>query len=251
MDTWTEVNFGAPGLIGGAAKGAPAVIVIQEWWGITDIVKAHALKIAKEGGYRVLIPDIYKGKQGVDVEEAHHLMSNLDFPAAVKEISAAAAYLKQEGAPAVGITGFCMGGALTLGALAASPDLKCGVPFYGANFGLFEPAQLAGKPVQGHFGEKDAMEGFSDPPTAQKLQADLRAAGNAAAEVFIYPGVGAHAVPPTVPPRCHAPRPTNAAPMPHRAQGPLRVRARWHGVRQDDLGGTFLRWRGAPQATRS
>ena len=95
------------------------------------------------------------------------------------------------------------------------------------------------------------MEGFSDPPTAQKLQADLRAAGNAAAEVFIYPGVGAHAVPPTVPPRCHAPRPTNAAPMPHRAQGPLRVRARWHGVRQDDLGGTFLRWRGAPQATRS
>ena len=208
---WTEVNFGAPGLIGGAAKGAPAVIVIQEWWGITDIVKAHALKIAKEGGYRVLIPDIYKGKQGVDVEEAHHLMSNLDFPAAVKEISAAAAYLKQEGAPAVGITGFCMGGALTLGALAASPDLKCGVPFYGANFGLFEPAQLAGKPVQGHFGEKDAMEGFSDPPTAQKLQADLRAAGNAAAEVFIYPGVGAHAAPPIAPPRT----PPHHAPTPH------------------------------------
>ena len=29
---WSEVNFGAPGLIGGAAKGAPAVIVIQEGW---------------------------------------------------------------------------------------------------------------------------------------------------------------------------------------------------------------------------
>jgi carboxymethylenebutenolidase len=234
---WSEVNFGAPGLIGGAAKGAPAVIVIQEWWGVTDEVKAHALKIGKEGGYRVLIPDIYKGKKGVDVEEAHHLMSNLDFPAAVKEITAAAAYLKQEGAPAVGITGFCMGGALTLGALAASPDLKCGAPFYGVNFGLFESAQLATKPVQGHFGEKDALEGFSDPPTAQKLLADLRAVGNAAAEVFIYPGVGAHAAPPTVPPRTPShQRRTNAPPRPRPA---LSVRARWHGVRQGGPGGTF------------
>ena len=44
----------------------------------------------------VLIPDIYKGKKGVDVEEAHHLMSNLDFPNAVTEIGAAAAFLKEE-----------------------------------------------------------------------------------------------------------------------------------------------------------
>lgn len=45
---------------------------------------------ARLGGARVLIPDIYKGKIGVDAEEAHHLMSNLDFPGAVKEILEAA-----------------------------------------------------------------------------------------------------------------------------------------------------------------
>jgi carboxymethylenebutenolidase len=94
------------------------------------------------------LPDIYKGKVGVDKEEAHHLMSNLDFPAAVKEIAAAAAYLKAEGSPTVGITGFCMGGALCMGGLAKSPDIKCGAPFYGVNFGLFDCAALKDKPVQ-------------------------------------------------------------------------------------------------------
>ena len=49
---------------------------------------------------------------------------------------------------------------------------------------------LSKKPVQGHFGELDAMAGFSDPDTGLKLQGDLREAGNAQAEVFIYPGVG-------------------------------------------------------------
>jgi hypothetical protein len=103
-----------------------------------------------------------------------------------------------------------MGGALTLGSLAASPDLACGAPFYGVNFGLFEASALATKPVQvsvlrpssrgavhflrerrmpfaivsvvlyhaaqGHFGSLDAMVGFSDAATAAKLEAELRAA---------------------------------------------------------------------------
>lgn len=48
-------------------------------------------------GRHPALADIYKGKMGVDKEEAHHLMSNLDFPAAVVEISDAAAHLKAEG----------------------------------------------------------------------------------------------------------------------------------------------------------
>ena len=177
-----------PGYIGGP-KGSPAVIVIQEWWGVDDGIKAKAEKIASEG-YRVFVPDIYKGKIGVDAEEAHHLMSNLDFPKAVTEISEVAAHLKEEGSPAVGVVGFCMGGALTMGALAASKDITCGAPFYGVNFGLFETSQLKDKPVQGHFGEEDTMEGFSDVVAAKKLEGELKAAGNANAEVFIYDGVG-------------------------------------------------------------
>ena len=57
------------------------------------------------------------------------------------------------------------------------------------NFQLFDAASLK-KPVQGHFGELDAMAGFSDAATGKRLEADLRAAGNSDVEVFIYPKVG-------------------------------------------------------------
>lgn len=167
---------------------APAVIVIQEWWGVTDQVKYHAAKIAAEG-YRCLIPDLYKGKVGVDVEEAQHHSGNLDFPGAIGEIAQAAEWLKETGSPKVGVTGFCMGGALTLGSLAASPVLVCGAPFYGCNFQLFDPQTLK-KPVEGHFGMLDTMEGFSDKATGKKLQADLKAAGNKDVKVWFYPKVG-------------------------------------------------------------
>ena len=74
-----------PGLVGGPV-GAPAVVVIQEWWGLTDLIKSHAEAVVAQG-YRVAVPDIYKGAVGVDAEEASHLMGNLDFPA--KETGAA------------------------------------------------------------------------------------------------------------------------------------------------------------------
>jgi len=60
----SPINFGSnqdiPGFVTGVV-GAPAVIVIQEWWGVTDQIKRTAAKLALEGEYRVLVPDIYKG----------------------------------------------------------------------------------------------------------------------------------------------------------------------------------------------
>lgn len=105
-----KVTFGPNNDIPGYETGdktAPAVIVLQEWWGVTDNIKKQAEHISKTGGYRVLIPDLYKGKFGVNVEEAHHLMENLDWPAAKGEICDAAKYLKESGSPKVGAIGFC------------------------------------------------------------------------------------------------------------------------------------------------
>jgi carboxymethylenebutenolidase len=176
-----------PVYVAGSAA-APAIIVIQEWWGVDEGTKQKALRLAQQG-YRVLIPDIYKGKKGVNAEDASHLMGALDFAKAVEEISAAAAYLKATGSPKVGVVGFCMGGALAMGALAASDDIVAGAPFYGVNFGLFDVSTLK-KPVQGHFGALDTFEGFADPATGKKLEKDLALAGNAHAKVHIYEGVG-------------------------------------------------------------
>jgi hypothetical protein len=40
---------------------------------VNDIIKEHAHLIADAGGFRVLIPDLYKGKVGLDAEEASHV----------------------------------------------------------------------------------------------------------------------------------------------------------------------------------
>ena len=62
--TLEKIEFGeegskVPGYIGGP-KGRPAVIVLQEWWGITEEVKRQAEYISEKNNVRVLVPDLYK-----------------------------------------------------------------------------------------------------------------------------------------------------------------------------------------------
>ncbi|KAG8457367.1 hypothetical protein KFE25_005048 [Diacronema lutheri] len=191
---FAQVAFGPdgsiPGSIGGA-KAPSAVIVLHEWWGVTPQVLAHAAVLAASG-YRVLVPDLYRGELGMSTDEAQRLMRDLDFPAAVNEICHAAKYLKGEGARAVGVLGFNMGGALALAAAAKCAEVGCAVCCYGVNFGLFDPKELLGKPVQSHFGASDNMSGFSDLACARTLHITLHEAGHPCAEVFEY-ARGGHA----------------------------------------------------------
>ena len=55
------------------------------------------------------MPDLYKGKLGVTVEEAHHLMDNLDWPGAKAELGEAIEYLKSTGATKVRCRPSCEG----------------------------------------------------------------------------------------------------------------------------------------------
>ena len=187
-----KVTFGEANNIPGyeiGDKSAPAIIVLQEWWGVTENIKAQAAQLSKSG-YRCLIPDLYKGKLGLDMEEAHHLMENLDWPAAKEEICAAAKYLKDTGSPSVGCIGFCMGGALCLIGAQHSDAIACAAPFYGTPDPSICQTEKISKPVQAHFGELDTMAGFSDPAAAKKLEENLKAAGGTESTVFLYPGVG-------------------------------------------------------------
>lgn len=73
-----------PGWIGACVNHLSCYCMrIKEWWGVTDIIKAHAEKISSDGEYRCLVPDLYKGKIGVDKEEASHVCLGLN----VKDIS--------------------------------------------------------------------------------------------------------------------------------------------------------------------
>ncbi|KAK3265780.1 hypothetical protein CYMTET_25563, partial [Cymbomonas tetramitiformis] len=77
----------------------------------------------------------------------------------------------------VGVTGFCMGGALTFGAAAKGADVACIAPFYGIPDPKYFDTTAIKIPVQAHFGQLDALAGFSDPETAQANFQKMKDAG--------------------------------------------------------------------------
>lgn len=153
-----------------------AVVVIQEWWGLNDQIRGVAERFAR-AGFTALVPDLYKGASTVEAEEAHHLMSGLNFgDAAANDIRGAVQYLKtlKTASGKVGVTGYCMGGALTVLTMTMAPEADAGVVWYG-----YPPLEYvdAGKiraPMMAHWATQDgafAIDGVD------KLEEKLKAAG--------------------------------------------------------------------------
>ncbi|WP_342619377.1 dienelactone hydrolase family protein [Rhodoferax sp. GW822-FHT02A01] len=154
------------------AAGAPGVVVIQEWWGLNAQIRGVADRLAT-AGYQALVPDLYRGNSTVEAEEAHHLMSGLDFAdAASQDIRGAVQFLKARTSK-VGLTGFCMGGALTLLALTQSPEIDAGVVWYGCPPLEYIDASKIRAPILGHWATQDE---FFKAETVNLLEDKLRAA---------------------------------------------------------------------------
>ena len=89
----------APGHAFAAADPkAPAIVLIQEWWGINEQIRGVARRL-RDAGYNVLIPDLYRGKLATASDEAQHLMSSLDFPDALFQDLAGACLLYTSPSP--------------------------------------------------------------------------------------------------------------------------------------------------------
>ncbi len=102
-------------------------------------------------------------------------MGGLDWKGAVQDIAGAQKFLLGKGCKKVGILGFCMGGALTIVAASHIAGFDAVAPFYGIpDPKHYNIEKLTGK-FQGHFGELDALKGFSDPETAKAFEAKLKA----------------------------------------------------------------------------
>lgn len=137
-----------------ARRGGPGMVVIQEWWGLNDQIKGVADRLAG-AGYRALVPDLYRGKVTVEAKEAEHLMTNLNFgDAAGQDVRGAVQYLKGASAK-VGVTGFCMGGALTLLAAVDVPETDAAVVWYGFPPLEYIDATKIKAPLLGHYAIDD------------------------------------------------------------------------------------------------
>ncbi|QWD61471.1 dienelactone hydrolase family protein [Polynucleobacter sp. MWH-UH25E] len=172
-------------------QGAPGVVVIQEWWGLDDEVKSVADRLAK-AGYRALVPDLYRGKLALEAKEAEHLMGDLNFgDAAGQDIRGAVQYLKATGSAKVAVTGFCMGGALTVLSACNVPELDGTVVWYGYPPLEYVDAKAITKPMMAHWATHDDFFTISG---VDQLEAKLKDA-NVSHDFYRYDAKHAFANP--------------------------------------------------------
>jgi carboxymethylenebutenolidase len=197
MDVHTEMIETAGGMPAYLARPkdgerGPAVLVIQEAFGLNDHMKDVTRRIAAEG-YTALAPDVYwRGGKGRavgydDLPAAIGMMQALKDTEVVADLAGAIAWLEKQPsvrADRIGITGFCMGGRISYLAACELPDkIRAAVPFYGGGIPVDKTAKLR-CPVLAFFGEKDA---FIPLESVEALKAEAKKHGKQV-EVVVYLG---------------------------------------------------------------
>lgn len=167
----------------------PAVIVIQEWWGLVGHITAIADRFA-EAGFVALAPDLYHGVIAKEPDHATKMMMGLAMDKAALDIAGAAQFLSERddvSGKGTGTVGFCMGGSLALWSATLSPEIIATVAFYPAlPWARMSPhwQNYSGKSAQIHCSESDGTS------TAPGIQEAVKAIKSAEGEVetFDYPG---------------------------------------------------------------
>lgn len=120
-----------------AIKGArPGVIVVHEWWGITDYIKQRAEQLAGLG-YAALVADIYgEGFVTSNFQEAGKISQSFiqDQNLLRKRANLALAAIRQQpevDKNKIAAIGYCFGGTTVLELARSGADLKGVVSFHG------------------------------------------------------------------------------------------------------------------------
>jgi len=173
----------------GVQPGAPAIVLLQEIFGVNEHIRGVADQYAADG-YAVLAPDVFwreaprveLGYAGNDRTRAMALLNSVDIEATLGDIAATVRTLRQRtGAGKVAAVGYCFGGLLTY--LSAARGLvDAAVPYYGGGIQnrLQEAANIR-VPVQFHYGALDAHI----PPAAVQGVRDAMA-GKPGTEIHVY-----------------------------------------------------------------
>ncbi|MGA7613867.1 MAG: dienelactone hydrolase family protein [Thermoanaerobaculia bacterium] len=135
----------------------PAIIVIHEWWGLTDWIRDDADRFARNG-YVALAVDLYRGKSTSDPAEAHELMRGLPEDRANADLTAAFEYLAKRpdvDPKRIGVIGWCMGGGYALSFAVSEPKLAAVVVNYGRLITDPSTIEKLKMPLMGNFGAKD------------------------------------------------------------------------------------------------
>ena len=167
----------------------PAVIMLHEWWGLTDEMRARADRLAAQG-YIVLAVDLFAGQTASDPASARKLMLSVveDPEAANENIRGAFEFVSETaGAPRVGAIGWRFGGTWALNAALLYPDdLAAAVVYYAQVTSDEDKLRPVNTPILGLFAaddvsiKVDAVEAFK--ASLETLRKDY--------EIQVYAGVG-------------------------------------------------------------
>jgi carboxymethylenebutenolidase len=187
----------------GLSGKLPAVIVVQEAFGLNRNIQEIAERIAAEG-YHAVAPNFYYREGGTavgygELQQAIGLMGRWTDAQIVADVRATVAALESDGgvrADCIGITGLCMGGRVSYLAACEVPAIRAAVPFYGGGIagqqfapGAEAPVSLTAKmraAIQLHFGENDSYIPLS--AVEEIRQALVREKKDY--EIHVYKGAG-------------------------------------------------------------
>ncbi len=175
------------------ADKAPAVVVIQEIFGVNAVMRGIADEIA-DAGYLAICPDLFwRIEPGIDItdqseaewKKAFQLYQAFDVEQGVEDIAATIAKVRADPGcnGKVGAVGFCLGGLLAY-LTGTRTDADASVAYYGVGIENFVgEAKTLANPVMLHIAEEDEFV----PKEAQaKIKAAL--ADNSRVSIYSYPG---------------------------------------------------------------
>ena len=153
------------------------VMVVHEFWGLNDQIKAVAAELASTG-YVALAIDLFNGQVASDPTVAQQLMAKVDGGQATETVTAWVDHLygMKEVNGKVATLGFCFGGGWSLNASLAHP-VDATVMYYGLCKQTAEQLKPLKGPLLGHFGNRDT---FINPAMVNGFEANLKAAGKKA-----------------------------------------------------------------------
>ena len=139
----------------------PAVVVIQEWWGLVPHIRNVADRLAAQG-FVAVAPDLYRGKETTEPDEAGKLVMEMQLGQAAKDMAAAVDALlamPETTGQGAGVIGFCVGGGLALFLASQKSEVR-------RSWLLRFPARAWRGPVGGQGGRASALREHDDfaPP---------------------------------------------------------------------------------------
>ena len=169
-----------------ATEPLPAIVVIHENRGLNAHIEDVARRAALEG-FVALAPDFLAPLGGTPADEdaARDMIGQLDAAQTIDNAVAAVRFLGNHAATtgAVGVTGFCWGGALTNRTAVAVPDLGAAVAWYGGQVAAEDAAKIRA-PLMLHYAGLDERINAG----IAAYEAALQAAG-VTYTLYMYEGV--------------------------------------------------------------